>query len=600
ALVDVLEPAAPNAGCNASVNICSSVDPIPLLDHLGCSPAGGGVWYDLDGAVQEDLFDPASDEPGEYVYVLIGAEPCSNASATLVIAITLADDPGITTEVDACISQTSVDLFEALGPSADEGGNWADLNSSNALSGDQFDPSVAGTGAWVFEYSFPSNGPCPVMSSTVTVNVTSGANAGSDSSVTVCGADEEYELFFALGGSPDTGGTWDDITGSGSLSGNTFNAHLLEPGTTVQFAYQINDPGCGPVSSIVTATISDYLDPGVSDTLALCITSGPVDLINSLGGTPDSGGIWTSPSTAEHSGTFTPGTDQPGAYFYNMPPTAECGALSAFVLVQLVELANAGDDGTLIACDTISALDLLTGLGPDAQSGGTWEDLSGVGAALTNGALNTQDLEIGTYQFSYLIDVGECGTDDALLTVQVIEGAQVGEVNRTCNEQARTYVVTFPITSGDPSTYSVQGLSGTISSAAPYIFTSVPIPANLPFEAFVSDGSGCGSIQVSGTSPCSFDNELFIPGSFSPNGDGINEAFIIPGIQGYPENTVVIFNRWGSKLFEAAGYDNNTIVWDGSSTSSLIPGNVPAGTYFYVIDIGTGREPFSGYIYLNR
>jgi hypothetical protein len=93
------------------------------------------------------------------------------------------------------------------------------------------------------------------------------------------------------------------------------------------------------------------------------------------------------------------------------------------------------------------------------------------------------------------------------------------------------------------------------------IFISSPIPTGTPFEAFVQDAFGCEIVRLAGVSPCDFEEAVFIPESFSPNGDGVNETFAIPGIEGYPDNSMIIFNRWGGKMFEGVGYDNNAVVW---------------------------------------
>ena len=96
-----------------------------------------------------------------------------------------------------------------------------------------------------------------------------------------------------------------------------------------------------------------------------------------------------------------------------------------------------------------------------------------------------------------------------------------------------------------------------------------------------------------------FPTDFNIPEGFSPNGDGINDAFVIRGINNYPENTFAIFNRWGDKVFEANPYQNE---WTGKCTTGLRVGGdeLPIGTYFYVLDLGDGSDIFKGTIYLNK
>ncbi|WP_353128301.1 choice-of-anchor Q domain-containing protein [Parapedobacter pyrenivorans] len=68
----------------------------------------------------------------------------------------------------------------------------------------------------------------------------------------------------------------------------------------------------------------------------------------------------------------------------------------------------------------------------------------------------------------------------------------------------------------------------------------------------------------------------------SPNGDGINEFLMIEGIRDYSENRVTVFNRNGTLLWEASGYDSNRVVFRGISTAQL---QLPAGTYFYILEV---------------
>ena len=94
-------------------------------------------------------------------------------------------------------------------------------------------------------------------------------------------------------------------------------------------------------------------------------------------------------------------------------------------------------------------------------------------------------------------------------------------------------------------------------------------------------------------------DDFFIPEGFSPNGDGINDDFVIIGIENFPNNNILIFNRWGDKVFEASPYLNT---WDGTSTLgfSVSGDQLPVGTYFYLRDLGNGSDIIKGTIYLNR
>ena len=107
------------------------------------------------------------------------------------------------------------------------------------------------------------------------------------------------------------------------------------------------------------------------------------------------------------------------------------------------------------------------------------------------------------------------------------------------------------------------------------------------------------TIEVTDCNPIDPIEDFNTPEGFSPNGDGINDLFVIRGIDRFPSNSIVIFNRWGDKLFEASPYTNT---WDGTSSTGIrIGGNeLPVGTYFYVLDLGDGSSIHKGTIYLNK
>lgn len=93
--------------------------------------------------------------------------------------------------------------------------------------------------------------------------------------------------------------------------------------------------------------------------------------------------------------------------------------------------------------------------------------------------------------------------------------------------------------------------------------------------------------------------EFSIPQGFSPNGDGVNDLFVIKGISNYPHNTLTILNRWGSVVYNMHAYDNT---WNGKSSQGLRFGgdDLPDGTYFYILDLGNNEKPYKGFIYINK
>lgn len=85
-----------------------------------------------------------------------------------------------------------------------------------------------------------------------------------------------------------------------------------------------------------------------------------------------------------------------------------------------------------------------------------------------------------------------------------------------------------------------------------------------------------------------------IPTCITPNGDGANDLFIIPDIDYFKKSSLVIYNRWGNIIYKIAPYLNN---WDGKSTNGK---DLPDEIYYYILDLGNGNKPHTGYILINR
>ena len=91
--------------------------------------------------------------------------------------------------------------------------------------------------------------------------------------------------------------------------------------------------------------------------------------------------------------------------------------------------------------------------------------------------------------------------------------------------------------------------------------------------------------------------EVNVSEAITPNGDGINDTWMIYNIENYPNCTVRVFNRWGSEVFFARGYQND---WNGAYKNNSQP--LPdSGSYYYQLDLnGDGSTMKDGWIYITR
>ena len=87
--------------------------------------------------------------------------------------------------------------------------------------------------------------------------------------------------------------------------------------------------------------------------------------------------------------------------------------------------------------------------------------------------------------------------------------------------------------------------------------------------------------------------KLYFYNSFTPNGDGANDYFYIGNIADFPNNTLEVYNRYGQKIFNETGYNND---WDGKYLGT----ELPCGTYFYILDTHDTPGKFKGEVTIIR
>ena len=86
--------------------------------------------------------------------------------------------------------------------------------------------------------------------------------------------------------------------------------------------------------------------------------------------------------------------------------------------------------------------------------------------------------------------------------------------------------------------------------------------------------------------------EIQVPDIVTPNGDGINDLFLIPNINSYPDNTFSVYSRWGVKVYSETGYNNTSKVFSGK--------DLPSGRYFYTLVYGNEKILKSGTLTISK
>jgi gliding motility-associated-like protein len=396
-----------NAGSDATVDICSNNGTIDLFDSLGGTPDIGGTWSPALNS-GTGIFDPTIDTDGTYTYTVLGTAPCPDASATITISVTPFLDAGENGALTICTNDGIVDLFDSLEGTPDLGGTWSPaLSSGTGI----FDPAIDPEG--IYTYTTSSGGTCSNDSATVVVSVIPVPDAGSDGTLTLCNTVNSVDLFNNLGGSPQIGGIWSPALTSGT---GVFDPELDSEGI---YTYTISSI-CGDSSATVTVTVDESLEAGSNGAIELCTTDLPVNLFDSLGGTPSTIGTW-SPALNSGTGIFDPSVDSGGIYTYTVSNSATlCPDATAVVTVTLLEEPDAGGDGTLNLCGSTDVVNLFDSLTGTPDTGGTWSPALNSGTGIFDPNLDPE----GTY--TYTVN-SVCGTDASNVTVSFTDDNDAGD-----------------------------------------------------------------------------------------------------------------------------------------------------------------------------
>ncbi len=245
---------------------------------------------------------------------------------------------------------------------------------------------------------------------------------------------------------------------------------------------------------------------------------------------------------------------------------------------------DAGTDQSI--CDGTSAT--LSGSDPSGSSP-SWFIIAGNGTIVDPGAAQTEvtDLGMGLNTFVYSLDP-ENGCDPKTDTLNVlVENPPIVDAGQDVLIPAGNSTSLASSASPEGGTF-LWTPTNSLSCTDCQNPTASPVETTLYYVIYTTE-LGC---QSTDSVLVTVFREL--PNTITPDGDGVNDVWNIPGIENQPQVLVTIYNRWGNTVFESTGYNEP---WDGTHEGN----DLPTGSYYYIIGYNTqGVENLSGTVNIIR
>ena len=530
-----------SGGCTATSSITINVNPIPIVTFTSPSPVcensspitltngspAGGIYS--GAGVTGNQFDPVVIGPGNFTlnYLYTDANNCSNnASASIIVNA----KPTVTigTFSNVCSSATNVNLTSG----SPSGGTY----SGNGVTGNRFNPSVAGAGTQTIYYTYSAaNGCSNTASATILVNPNPVVSQTSFNPTCI-----NSSPITLSGGSP-VGGTY---SGTQVVNG-VFNPQTAGLGTFLITYSYTNGNGCLSSASS-NITVNPLPTISVSPITPICAGAASFLLTS---GSPSGGNYSGSGITNNY---FDPAVVGSGTTSYTYSYSNGCSAsASGTITVKQVPIVSLSTFSSI--CENSSSITLTGG----SPSGGTYSG-SGVTGNLFNPSLSGSGNIPITY--SYTSANGCSNTAQSVITVNATPSVSIAPLNSVC---ANTN--SFLLTGGLPvgGNYTGTGVSANMFNASvggagtytiTYTFTSSQGCTNtantsqvvnaIPSVTFTPINPICdnsATINLTGGNPAG--------GTYS--GNGVSGTTFDPTVTGVG-NTTIIYSYTSS-----AGCSNN-------------------------------------------
>jgi len=383
-------------------------------------------------------------------------------------------------------------------------------------------------------------------------------------------------------GSTNNSNTWSDIPGAISFN-YTPSLSSATPGVykyrmSLSRLENASAPQCRVYSNAITVTVSDMPSVNAGSNSPVCSQD---DLqLNSSGGPSY---LWTGPagftSTQANPVVAAISYAQAGTYSVTVTNAAGCTKTGTADVVVLLspDAIISQDKYTICEGDTIQ----LEGSGGNSYS---WTPATGISnASIPNPLVYPLDTTV----YMLIVTSANGCKGNATVTVNVAgpPAAHAGpDKVLAIGGQAQLQG------SVEGSGYSFNWKPPMYISSVSELTPSVTPPVDTSYILTATSTLGCG--ESSDTVFVKVFPGLYVPDAFSPNGDGRNDTWNIPGLGAYKNFELRVFNRWGGLVFYAKDAVKG---WDGMMGGK----ELPTGVYTYLLQIPSGPK-LKGWVLLIR
>ncbi|MBS1593326.1 MAG: gliding motility-associated C-terminal domain-containing protein [Bacteroidetes bacterium] len=549
AIVTIAYRLKPDLGPDVTDSICQGYT--YNLENL--FPSGRGY----SSYAWSGTFTDTAVGPGVYTLVVSNASGCTD---TVTVTILTRQRPNLGgNKTDSVCVGSTYDLTTLYPNSGYASYHWTGVADSSAVPAGTYQLVVSnGSGCTDTAYAIITNR----VHTVVTLNT----------NLFVCSTVSAYPL---TGGSPSGGSYYVN-----NVVTNTFDPGALGAGPQrVAYVYT-NGSGC--TDSAVT-TITVYPQPNITNTTlpVVCNNSQAVNLDNYFN---PFGGSYTGPGVSGQ--YFYPSLAGPGnstiTYIYTDSHGCSDTGTAPITVTNAVSVSLHTTNVNYTAC----ALDSVTFIANGAQQYQFFVNGVAVTAITDTNTFTTTSLQ--NHDQVTVVGSNACSSDTSDFIIIDINERPVAYAGMDTTIDLGQVAQLHGSATGGVGNYTYSWTPGTFLD-----FNNVPNPKfNGPdttlFTLRVTDVNGCwdtATVTVNVRLP----QNIQLPNILTPNGDGQNDIWVLNPKIDLTGSNIVIFNRWGEKVYEATPYAND---WNGTYMGG--GEKLPDGTYYYVLKVPAQNTEYKG------